>query len=531
MKHFFCLLLVVFFNVANGQVKFRNAYFVNTSFVTGSPATACNDGGFIVAGDTSIGLTSCIYLLKTDANGIPEQSRYFTGATGYPHLIEKTSDGGYVVKGHGFPISSIAGQFFKVDSSLNYEWGKVPSYGNTEYGSIKELSDGSLIIVYFKTVSKLDVSGNVVWSKRLILNQPDNFYLTDIVEASNGNLYITGQVDIYNNDDDVCHRRAVLIEFDTLGNINWTRSYGQFDQQEYYQMVSLLQTDDGGFLMAGKTKEGCSGLVSSVKLIRTDAMGTIVWAKTLSNTQSSYAVDATKFSDGKYLILCQQNPTFPSYNFSEFSSMSLLSIDDTGNIEMVINYNGGAISYFGGTVSPTDDGGVVIGARTGKVMLVKTDSTLSSGCYDALGSFQETADPSFGFDTLYPVVTSTDILEDFVLTGYTSNTMHYSCPFDDTDDIPIGYTHFPPSGNLDIESIHLTVSPIPASASIVIERADDGSTYEFQVMTLSGKTVARFPIANARFEYIVDYLNEGFYLYRVWRNGVVIRNAKLVVQR
>jgi hypothetical protein len=67
-----------------------------------------------------------------------------------------------------------------------------------------------------------------------------------------------------------------LIKTDANGNIIWAKTYGGTSWDEAY---SVQQTSDGGYIVAGWTWSFGAGY-DDIFLIKTDANGNIIWAKT-----------------------------------------------------------------------------------------------------------------------------------------------------------------------------------------------------------------------------------------------------------
>jgi arginine repressor len=215
-----------------------------------------SDGGYIVAGWTnSFGADSTdIFLIKTDANGNIIWAKTYGGTSDdRARFVQQTSDGGYIVAGYTYFFGAASFDIFliKTDANGNVQWAKT--YGGTSYDwdySVQQTSDGGYIVAGW------------TWS------------------------FGAGYDDIF------------LIKTDTNGNIIWAKTYGGTG---YEKAFSVQQTSDGGYIVAGSTGSfGVGG--GDLFLIKTDANGNVIWAKTYGGTSGDVAYSVQQTSDGGYIV-------------------------------------------------------------------------------------------------------------------------------------------------------------------------------------------------------------------------------------
>ena len=94
------------------------------------------DGGYIVVGYTTsfgAGLQD-VYLIKTDANGDTIWTRTYGGGDwDYSHVVEQTTDGGYIVVGYtkSFGAGDYDVYLIKTDANGDTLW--IRTYGGGRY--------------------------------------------------------------------------------------------------------------------------------------------------------------------------------------------------------------------------------------------------------------------------------------------------------------------------------------------------------------------------------------------------------------
>src|SRR5690606_32607496 len=130
-----------------------------------------------------------------------------------------------------------------------------------EFGNgVAEAHDGGFVIVGTTfgggsfgerdvLLFKIDSLGNKQW---------ENFYGTGgydeegyaIAATTDGGYIITGKQNV---DDPVNNNDVYVVKVDVLGNLEWENHYGSPDSDD--EGRSIIQTPDGGFIIAGSTGE------------------------------------------------------------------------------------------------------------------------------------------------------------------------------------------------------------------------------------------------------------------------------------
>ncbi len=171
--------------------------------------------------------------------------------------------------------------------------------------------------------------------------------------------YSNGQSDIW------------VVRTDAYGNIMWTKSYGG-TEFEFGNMIRI--TSDGGFIIAGFTNTyGAGG--SDGWLIKTDVLGNIQWQKTFGNSDLQEFEAVIQTADGGYAALGINYGSGTAYY-----DFYLVKVDSNGNTEYTKNI-GGAGYEIGNSIQQTPDGGFILAGQSysyagedGDFYMVKTDN-------------------------------------------------------------------------------------------------------------------------------------------------------------
>ncbi|MFZ8835346.1 MAG: T9SS type A sorting domain-containing protein [Candidatus Caldipriscus sp.] len=291
-----------------------------------------SDGGYILAGRTySFGAGGDIFLIKTDANGNIQWAKTYGGTNNdWAYSVQQTSDGGYIVAGYTWSFSVGYYDIFliKTDANGNLQWAKT--YGGTDYDwarSVQQTSDGGYIVAggtwsfgagsWDIFLIKTDANANIQWAK--IYGGTDWYDAYSVRQTSDGGYIVAGETRSFG----AGNYDIFLIKTDANGNLQWAKTYGGTDLDWAY---SVQQTSDGGYIVAGTTGSFGAGW-GDIFLIKTDANGNIIWAKTYGGTDGDGAISVQQTSDGGYIV------AGGTWSFGAgYSDVFLVKTDANGNI-------------------------------------------------------------------------------------------------------------------------------------------------------------------------------------------------------
>jgi acyl CoA:acetate/3-ketoacid CoA transferase alpha subunit len=364
-----------------------------------------SDGGYIVAGYTnSFGAGyNDAFLVKTDANGNIIWAKTYGGTLwDRAYSVQQTSDGGYIVAGYTQPFAGSVDLFLiKTDANVNIQWAKTYRGTNWDFGySVQQTSDGGYIVLgrtrSFGADSadilliKTDANGNIQWAKTYGGTNWDE--ARSVQQTSDGGYIVAG----YTNSFGAGSWDLFLIKTDANGNIIWAKTYGG-TYTDYAR--SVQQTSDGGYIVLGRTRSfGADS--ADILLIKTDANGNIQWAKTYGGIDDDAAFSVQQTSDGGYIVAGY------TWSFGEsIWNIFLIKTNGSGDVEWAKTYEVRDYDW-AYSVQQTSDGGYIVAGKTyyflaggWDIFLIKTDEsgdvewakTYGGGSDDNAYSVQQTS--------------------------------------------------------------------------------------------------------------------------------------------
>jgi hypothetical protein len=299
-------------------------------------------------------------------NYMPEWSRMYGGnLSDTAHYSIQTADGGYMVAAHtrSFAIGEEDFWVLKIDAGGEVQWNRTYGGAGNDmiYSIIQTVEGGYALAGYTDTVDnfsdwwliKTDANGDVQWNKTYGGVSDEVAY--SAVQTDDGGFALAGFTRSAAQWDD-----AWLVKTDIDGNMQWNKKYRGSDSGWGFECVnSVIQTDDGGFALAGWTDSGMGARGRDFWLFKTDSEGNVQWNKTYGGAGDERARWAIVTSDGGYALAGYTNSTGAGkYDFW------LVRTDSDGTMMWNRTY-GGAGSEFGRCVVETLDGGyALVGATT-----------------------------------------------------------------------------------------------------------------------------------------------------------------------
>lgn len=232
------------------------------------------------------------------------------------------------------------------------------------------------------------VSAQPVSELDLTFGGTDDDFAHSVIQTNDGGYAIAGETQSFGAGG----RDFWLIKTDPSGNALWTRTFGGPKDDVAY---AVIQTADGGLVVAGASAQS-TGNKSDFLLVKTDSQGVEQWSRRYANiglpgilnTQSNDIARAvSQTSDGGFIIV-------GSSDGQGTQDMWLVKTDAVGALQWEDEYGAGG-SEVGFSVQQTADGGYVVAGSTDSVdlatnggtdfWLLKTDSSGNEQWTNTLG--------------------------------------------------------------------------------------------------------------------------------------------------
>ncbi|MBK9456410.1 MAG: T9SS type A sorting domain-containing protein [Bacteroidetes bacterium] len=402
---------------------------------------SCNqtsDNGYIIGGysyseisgdktEGNIG-SADYWVLKLDSVGDIEWQNTIGGAsTDFLASVEQTFDGGYIIG--GYSKSGISGDktelnitggegydywIVKLNALGSIEWQNTIGGNNDDFlVSTHQTMDGGYIIGGYSSstlsgdksegnmggagtkdywILKLNSSGSIIWQNTI--GADGNDVLAEIRETAEGNYIVGGYSDSKKNGDKTIKRWGSLSDYwvmqlNSSGTIMWQNVFGGLDSD---LLTSVIQLADGGFLFGGysdsditgnKSKHLYVGSHTDYWLVKTDALGNIIWDKVLGGSENEIITSMTETA-GQNLLIAGYSISPSSFDKLEptqgLEDYWILELDNSGKT-LWENDLGGILNERPYAIGNTQDGGFfVLGYSASLISGDKTE--VGSGSID-----------------------------------------------------------------------------------------------------------------------------------------------------
>lgn len=327
------------------------------------------DGGYIVAGNKGFGQwegQSEFWIIKLDGQGNVEWEKVLGGFQNErAYSIVQNSDGGYIVVGsansnNGDVSGNHGGSDYwavRLDSFGNVLWQKCfGGSGNDHANDVKQTADGGFVIAggswsndgdvtvnngnYDYWIIKIDENANLEWQKSFGGSDYDE--ALSILQTTNGGYIIAGVS--YSSDGDVNGNLGNsdywVVKLNESGNLEWKKNYGGKQRDG---VANVLQTADGGFILAGNSTFSENESYSTPLILKLDPSGNVEWEKWFPGSEfySLHSINHTS-DDGLIFagsIRSEQSSYFIGYDFWIVKLGSYLSVEDVRQPQIFIYPN------------------------------------------------------------------------------------------------------------------------------------------------------------------------------------------------
>lgn len=236
--------------------------------------------GFVVTGTAANGSLLVVHTRPT-INGDPWWQK--TYGNGSANGIAAAEDDGFIVAGVGYVETSGSPKnvslLLRIDSGGNLQWSKT--YDGNGFDAVVNASDGGFVVLGRFNVNgtelpglmKVDSGGNVLWTKIYTSSEADVLKLYTLIPTADGGYGLVGEMQytIYG----VVMRNGWFVKTNANGDTQVNRP---FSMNGACVLRSVVQLDDGGYVLAGATADSSGGVYSAC-LLRTDYDGHMLWSR------------------------------------------------------------------------------------------------------------------------------------------------------------------------------------------------------------------------------------------------------------
>jgi regulation of enolase protein 1 (concanavalin A-like superfamily) len=294
-----------------------------------------------------------------------------------------------------------------VDAFPKMQWNH--SYGGTrdeEGYALVQTSDGGFALAGY--TSSYGAGGRDIWLVKTGSNGFSQWNHTyggkrdeecyALVQTTDGGFALAG----YTNSFGYANRHMWLVKTDANGLVEWHQTYFGYSQDE---ARSLIQTDDGGFVIAGFT-EGYDthGLNKDILLVKTDANGLEEWKQTYGGYHDERANALIQTNDNGFMLAGISRP------YGTLNADMWLVKTDVNGLEQWNQTYGGYHDERANALIQTNDNGFMLagmnrtrGSQNADICLVKTNSngvvqytrTFGGAGWDEASALLQTDDGGF----------------------------------------------------------------------------------------------------------------------------------------
>lgn len=308
--------------------------------------------------------------------------------------LGQTDDGGFLLA--GYRGSGDSTWIIKIDQNGDSLWSVLCRTGIL-HNTMSKTDDGSVVLAGSVSMGRdtgwddfllfrLDENGETVWSRTYGAGIHQSEFCYDMIQTHAGGYALAGFTYIIG----IPHDYVLLLVTDEDGDSLWSCKY---DMPTWRNRVTMLQLDDGGFLLAGFNF-----------LLRTNENGDSLWSteipfhfEDLLRTEDGGIIVSGGFTDGR------------SY------SCSLMKLDQ--NCDTLWSKSCGDFESHNPVIETEDHGFLVAGEQHGDLIAIRTDENGDSlwystyyGGHSGCNTIIRTSEGGFAFGGFLETSTSTDYL-------------------------------------------------------------------------------------------------------------------------
>jgi hypothetical protein len=256
---------------ANGILEWQKSF--NAYEGEGKVVNQTTDGGYIIFA-TDYDSPSEISIIKTDLFGNLEWERRYDGTV---FDGQQTNDGGYIL----CASESSGGFIMKLDLDGYEEWRE-----NFQVYSVRQTIDQGYIAIGYNTLVKINENGNFEWSQpvggELVRQTQDQGFVAISQSSSNS---------------------VIVRKHNSTGNEEWSQIFNGLGGEFYADDIE--QTNDGGYVFVGMI-DSLNG-IESVSVNKINNQGLLEWHRIFGSSYEDFGRSVEQTNDGGYIISGKTN--------------------------------------------------------------------------------------------------------------------------------------------------------------------------------------------------------------------------------
>ncbi len=321
-----------------------------------------SDGGYILGGNSTSGIsgdktqarrdTSAnnsyggdYWVVKLKADGSKAWDKTFGGSSNIDILtsLQQTRDGGYILG--GYSNSGIGGDKSEANKGEPGEFGDL---------------------TYDFWVVKIDANGTKQWDKTY--GGDKNDFLIDLQQTNDGGYVLGGHSESGQSGDKTEPSNGWwdlwVIKIDASGRKIWDKSFGE---AQYDDLVSLVLTPDGGYLLAGN-------FYGDMRILKLKADGSKAWEKSI-DVDVNHLASLKTTADGGYIAGYTATTSTYSHDYG------IIKLKSDGTQVWNKTFGGNKEDWLT-TVQPTLDGGYILGGGSSSGISDDKTEPVKGSCND-----------------------------------------------------------------------------------------------------------------------------------------------------
>jgi hypothetical protein len=187
---------------------------------------------------------------------------------------------------------------------------------------------------------KIDEQGGKIWSRTIYGTG------SEIHQTRDSGFIIAGTRGDFGRGDEIC-----LVKTNKWGDEMWSATFGGPERDVG---GSVVQTFDGGYLVAGRSESFSTGYGSAIYVIRIDPDGEELWSKSFAGDKDSSPSAIVETEPGRYVLAGSMS------GFLLDQIILLINIDDEGNELWSQMYDQGTLFDRGCSLIQPFEGGLLI---------------------------------------------------------------------------------------------------------------------------------------------------------------------------